>query len=108
MARKLRVEYPGAICYVMNRGDRREDIFPLGYGPAGFSQDPGRSLSEDRVAGACWLSGAGGAAAAGNDADRQLGRRPGATGQFQECDCEAAAMAASRCGTGPHARSLAG
>ena len=24
MARKLRVEYPGAIYHVMNRGDRRE------------------------------------------------------------------------------------
>jgi putative transposase len=27
MARKLRLEYPGAIYHVMNRGDRREDIF---------------------------------------------------------------------------------
>ena len=27
MARKLRVEYPGAIYHVMNRGDRRERIF---------------------------------------------------------------------------------
>ena len=27
MARKLRVEYPGAIYHVMNRGDRRESIF---------------------------------------------------------------------------------
>ena len=27
MARTLRVEYPGAIYYVMNRGDRREEIF---------------------------------------------------------------------------------
>jgi REP element-mobilizing transposase RayT len=27
MARKLRVEYPGAIYHVMNRGDRREEIF---------------------------------------------------------------------------------
>ena len=27
MARKLRVQYPGAMYYVMNRGDRREDIF---------------------------------------------------------------------------------
>lgn len=27
MARRLRVEYPGAICHVMNRGDRREPIF---------------------------------------------------------------------------------
>jgi hypothetical protein len=27
MPRKLRVQYPGAIYYVMNRGDRRERIF---------------------------------------------------------------------------------
>jgi REP element-mobilizing transposase RayT len=27
MPRKLRLEYPGAIYHVMNRGNRREDIF---------------------------------------------------------------------------------
>ena len=27
MARKLRLEYPGAVYHVMNRGDRREPIF---------------------------------------------------------------------------------
>jgi len=27
MARKLRIQYEGAIYHVMNRGDRREDIF---------------------------------------------------------------------------------
>jgi REP element-mobilizing transposase RayT len=27
MARKLRIEYPGAIYHVMNRGDHREAIF---------------------------------------------------------------------------------
>ena len=27
MARKLRVEYPGAVYHVMNRGDRRKRIF---------------------------------------------------------------------------------
>ena len=27
MARKLRVQYPGAIYHVMSRGDRREEIF---------------------------------------------------------------------------------
>ncbi len=27
MGRKLRVQYPGAIYHVMNRGDRREPIF---------------------------------------------------------------------------------
>jgi hypothetical protein len=30
MARKLRVEYAGAIYHVMNRGDRREPIFKDG------------------------------------------------------------------------------
>ena len=25
--RKLRIEYPGAVYHVMNRGDQREDIF---------------------------------------------------------------------------------
>jgi putative transposase len=27
MRRKLRLKYPGAIYHLMNRGDRREDIF---------------------------------------------------------------------------------
>ena len=27
MPRKIRVEYPGAICHVMSRGNRRADIF---------------------------------------------------------------------------------
>ncbi len=27
MARKLRIQYPGALYHVMNRGDRREVIF---------------------------------------------------------------------------------
>jgi hypothetical protein len=27
MSRKLRIEYPGAMYHVMNRGDQREDIF---------------------------------------------------------------------------------
>lgn len=27
MARKLRIEFPGAIYHIMNRGDRREEIF---------------------------------------------------------------------------------
>src|SRR2546427_2700874 len=30
MARKLRVEYPGALYHLMNRGDRREPIFQDG------------------------------------------------------------------------------
>lgn len=27
MARKVRIQYPGAVCHVMHRGDRREAIF---------------------------------------------------------------------------------
>ena len=30
MPRKLRIQYPGAIYHVINRGDRREDIFKGG------------------------------------------------------------------------------
>jgi hypothetical protein len=30
MPRAMRVEYPGAIYHVMDRGDRREDIFIIG------------------------------------------------------------------------------
>ena len=38
MARKLRIQYPGAIYHVMNRGDRREAIFE-------DDQDRGRLLT---------------------------------------------------------------
>ena len=31
MARPLRVEYPGAYYHIMNRGNRREDIFTSNY-----------------------------------------------------------------------------
>ena len=44
MARKLRIEYPGAIYHVMNRGDRREAIF-LG--------DQDRELFLETLAEAC-------------------------------------------------------
>jgi REP element-mobilizing transposase RayT len=44
MARKLRVQYPGAIYHVMNRGDRREAI---------FSDDQDRQLFLDTLAEAC-------------------------------------------------------
>src|SRR6266496_3430127 len=44
MARKLRVQYPGAIYHVMNRGDRREPI---------FNDDKDRLLFLDTLAEAC-------------------------------------------------------
>ena len=36
MARKLRIQYPGAIYHVMNRGDRREPIFHDDYDRENF------------------------------------------------------------------------
>ena len=44
MARKLRVEYAGAIYHVMNRGDRREPI---------FKDDLGRRCFLESLAAAC-------------------------------------------------------
>ncbi|MSU59336.1 MAG: hypothetical protein EXS35_14395 [Pedosphaera sp.] len=48
MARKLRLEYPGAIYHVMNRGDRREDI---------FRDDKDRELFVATLAEACAKAG---------------------------------------------------
>jgi hypothetical protein len=55
MPRKLRVEYPGAIYHVMNRGDRREPIFRDDKDRKRFLGTPGRGVREDRLAGACPL-----------------------------------------------------
>ncbi len=48
MARKLRVEYPGAVYHVMNRGDRREAI---------FREDRDRVLFLETLAGECLKTG---------------------------------------------------
>jgi REP element-mobilizing transposase RayT len=48
MARKLRVEYPGAVYHVMNRGDRREPI---------FLTDRDRGLFLETLAQACQKTG---------------------------------------------------
>ena len=48
MARKLRVEYPGAIYHVMNRGDRREPI---------FKDDGDQQRFLDTLGGACAKTG---------------------------------------------------
>src|SRR5579864_4694803 len=48
MARKLRLEYPGAIYHVMNRGDRREPI---------FHDDKDRQLFLDTLGEACRKTG---------------------------------------------------
>jgi len=49
MARKLRIQYPGAIYHVMNRGDRREPIFLDDADRRGFLQT-WRSVRKDLVA----------------------------------------------------------
>ena len=48
MARKLRVQYPGALYHVMNRGDRREPI---------FKDDRDRRLFLDALGQACLKTG---------------------------------------------------
>jgi len=48
MARKLRLEYPGAIYHVMNRGDHREAI---------FHDDKDRYLFLDTLAEVCGKTG---------------------------------------------------
>ena len=50
MPRQLRIEYPGAIYHVMNRGDQRELIYLDDADRTRFLQNPGRSLSQDRLA----------------------------------------------------------
>ena len=41
MARKLRIQYPGAIYHIMNRGDRREPIFKDDHDRTGFLETLG-------------------------------------------------------------------
>src|SRR5579862_7781591 len=48
MARKLRIEYPGALYHVMNRGDRREPI---------FKDDKDRELFLETLGQACAKTG---------------------------------------------------
>ena len=76
MARKLRVQYPGAIYHVMNRGDRREAI---------FIDDQDRVLFLDTLAEACektdWQERPAkgedrGTAAAGDHDDPRVDRSP--------------------------------
>jgi hypothetical protein len=53
MARKLRVQFPGAVYHVLDRGDRREEIF-CDDGPGNVPADFGRGLRADGLEGA-WL-----------------------------------------------------
>ncbi len=53
MARKLRVEYPGAIYHVMSRGDRCEKIFKADSDLRAVSRNARRSLRQNELASAC-------------------------------------------------------
>ena len=46
MARKFRIQYPGAIYHVMNRGDRQEDIFLDDHDREGFLTTPGQGCEK--------------------------------------------------------------
>ena len=63
MPRKLRLEYEGAIYHVMNRGDRKEDI---------FVDDPDRQRKGEAVERGCEKGANGGAFSRGNDNDVAL------------------------------------
>ena len=57
MSRKLRVEYPGAIYHVMNRGDHRENIFLDDEDRACFLSALAEACrkTEWRVLAYCWM-----------------------------------------------------
>ncbi len=67
MARKLRVEYPGAIYHLINRGDRREAIFKddadcqrfldVVKGPTIVGRMGGDGGQRHRAAGVCGTNG---------------------------------------------------
>ncbi len=44
----MRVEYPGAICHVMNRGGRREDSFVDDVDPQDFPKTLAGKLGENQ------------------------------------------------------------
>ena len=46
MARKLRVQYPGAAYLVMNRGDRRVDIFQSDHDRRLFLETLGQAIEK--------------------------------------------------------------
>ena len=50
MPRPLRIQFPGAIYHLMNRGDRREPIFRDESGPPLLPRHPWRNLRQDWMA----------------------------------------------------------
>ena len=55
MARKLRIQYPGAIYHVMNRGDRREEMVRDDLDRHQWLKTLGEALWEDGLASPCLL-----------------------------------------------------
>jgi hypothetical protein len=55
MARRLRVQYPGAIYHVMSRGDRREELLDMIEEQRG-EHHVGEELGESDEQKACWLT----------------------------------------------------
>jgi hypothetical protein len=53
MARKLRLQYPGAIYHVMNRGDRRESIYEDDEDRSLFLETLGEACQKTDWAGSC-------------------------------------------------------
>ena len=51
MLRQLRLEYPGAVYHVVNRGDRREEIFRDDPDRECFLSTLHRGLWQDRMSG---------------------------------------------------------
>ena len=52
MPRQLRIQYEGAIYHLINRGDRREEIFRDDLDRKDFLRTLGAACQKDRVAGA--------------------------------------------------------
>ena len=73
MPRKLRVEYPGAIYHVMNRGDRQEPIFLDEEDRRLFLTNLGGVLRENRMGGACVLTDAQSFSFGHRNTERQSG-----------------------------------
>ena len=75
MPRPLRLEYAGAMYHVMNRGDRREDIFKDDQDRERFLSTLAQDVSQNRMAGACMVPDEQSLSSGRGDAAAQLSRR---------------------------------
>jgi len=80
MPRPLRIEYPGAIYHIMNRGDRREDI---------FKDDSDREVGGERIEtsaeGRSGQSGNGSTVAQAINHEPEMDRGPTPNGKLELC-----------------------